>query len=532
MILKRQVFNSYIYMFGLALLAFFMPINEKIPKIILLFLLLNSLIEFNFKQKWMFIKENKRLFFITILFFIPVVFLFNTENINLGKYLIFNKLPFLLFPLIMFSSQKLSSKQLNFILLFAICGAFISSFLGFLAFKQIILIVSNYDVRRISPFIDRMTFSLIITINIFFIFYWIVNKTIKNKFLIVLAILIMIWFVFCLIKSEAFTGLLGLVLISFILLAKKIIIFKMPITLKLCIISAIPVIIIIFICENLYNYYTPTCKQNVSKYTKQGNIFINYSDKQRENGNFVFLDICYEELFENWKKYSNKKLFQIENGDTIFEQTRNGKLYEILLRYLTSKGLQKDAEGLSKLTSKDIKNIENGETNYKYANNSGLNRRMYIIVQEFDSYFHTGDPNAKSLVQRLEYNRIGLQLFKNNFWFGCGTGDLSDVFNQYYSSGKSLLLKQNQFLTHNQFLSFFISYGIFGGLICCFIWFFPLFSKKFSKSYFFIAFFIVATVAMFSNEMLETSTRIFFVSFYYVLFLVPQEKTVQSENQI
>ena len=523
--MKKQRIHSSIYLFGLALLAFFIPLSESVPKIIVLILLLNSIIEFNFKQKWMLLKENKIFLLITLLFFIPVLFLINTENFYIGKYILFNKLPLLILPVIIFSSEKLTGKKLNIILLLAICGSVVSSCLGFLAFKQLILNVANDDVRRMSPFIDRITFSLIIGINIFTIIYWLKNKVIKNKFLTVLSVIIMAWFLFYLIKSEAFTGLFGILIVLVagivcFLFKKNSKTSKMPVLLKVFILSAIPVIMIIFSGISIYNYYTPTTLQNVSKYTKQGNVLNSYyENKQRANGNFVYWDICEKELWENWGKYSNCNLFRVVNGDTIFERTKHGELYGALLFYLTSKGLQKDAEGLSKLTSEDIKNIENGEANYKFVGKSGLSRRLYVIIDEFDRYYHSGDPNGKSLIQRVEYNRIGWQLFKDHFWFGCGTGDMSNVFIQYYASGKSKLLAHNQFLTHNQFLSFFICYGIFGGLICCLIWFLPLFFKKAFKNYFFIVFFIIATIALFSNEMLETSTRVLFVSFYYVLFL-------------
>jgi len=59
-----------------------------------------------------------------------------------------------------------------------------------------------------------------------------------------------------------------------------------------------------------------------------------------------------------------------------------------------------------------------------------------------------------------------LTIINNNLITGVGTGDIQDEFDNYYRQDQSELKSQYRVRTHNQYLTFFITLGIFG-----FIWF-------------------------------------------------------------
>src|SRR5690554_8189860 len=71
-----------------------------------------------------------------------------------------------------------------------------------------------------------------------------------------------------------------------------------------------------------------------------------------ENGHHVISYIAGDELRESWAKRS----------DVDFDTTFNEKysLESILIRYMASKGLKKDRDGMLLMTDHDIQNVEKG----------------------------------------------------------------------------------------------------------------------------------------------------------------------------
>jgi hypothetical protein len=475
----------------------------------------NFLLEFDYKEKIRKLIRNKDIIIFMLLFFSSVIWLLNSENLTYGLKDIQIKLPLLALPVIIGTSDALSEKRINIILLSFITSVFVSSFIGMLVYYNVILKAIDTDnIRNISVFVSHIRLSLMICLSIFVLGYWITKKIIRKKILIILSIIIMLWFVFYLGRSEVFTGLLSFIIILFLILLFKATKEKNKVkkVLYLLLGISVPLTTLIYSGIQINNFYTPTTVQNVSLYTAKGNKYYNDTCSfLLENGNYIYRDMSRKELFEEWSKRSDYDLKGMDK--------KGQYLYNSLIRYLTSKGLTKDSEGLAQLTDKDIRYIENGETNYKYAEQDGIEKRAYTIIWQIDAYFKTGDPSGHSITQRLEYQKVGLKLFFNNFWFGTGTGDLDDEFNKIYEETETPLNKEYWHRAHNQLLTFFICYGIFGGIIGLLAWFYPVIVNWDIKNYYFIIFFIIATLSMFSDDTLETSTGVAFVAFFYSLFL-------------
>ncbi|MEZ5199206.1 MAG: hypothetical protein R2764_23325 [Bacteroidales bacterium] len=79
-----------------------------------------------------------------------------------------------------------------------------------------------------------------------------------------------------------------------------------------------------------------------------------------------------KELEESWKSRSS---FDYRGKDK-----KGQELKQTLIRYLNSKNLRKDMDGMAELTDKDIRNIEQGISNYHYARKFNLNSRIYKVL--------------------------------------------------------------------------------------------------------------------------------------------------------
>ncbi len=533
---KRLVIHNYIYIIALILLAFFMPLKPSFTSFCQFLLIFNYIIEWDFKAKFNRLKENKDILLFTFLFFASIIWLFNTENFDWAWKDIVIKAPLLAIPIIIGSSKKISKKHISYILMAMVAGTLLTTILGYLNYKGIITIkTDNLDFRKIlSPFISNIRLALFIAISIYAFIYWLWAKE-KNKkkyFLKFVIILPMaFWLLFFLAKIEGFTAIVAIIATLFFLFLYNTIKEK---NIKLKIVKIIgliifPLIIASFLTYRIIDFYTATAKFSDKETTKLGNKYNERGDERsRENGNFVYDNVCKKEIINNWPKYSDYDIYGKSDA--------GNSLYFVLLRYMTSKGLTKDAEGLEKLSKEDIKNIENGETNYKYIKTHGINHRIYTILSGLTTYYYSGDPSGYSVAQRLEYHKIGVMIFLDNFFLGCGTGDIKDTYDEYYEKYDTKLEPRYRHRAHNQFLTSFICYGIFGGLISLFVWFYPVFKNRKKLNYFFVCFFITATISMFSDDMFETATAVAFIAFYYSIFLWGYENEVQTvtndENQI
>lgn len=88
-----------------------------------------------------------------------------------------------------------------------------------------------------------------------------------------------------------------------------------------------------------------------------------------------------------------------------------------------------------------------------------------------------GKYNDSSIGQRYEYYSMGLNLIRENFWFGIGIGDTELEFQRFFTQGRVDFLTDN---IHSEFLNFFIYSGVF--TFCLFVSYFYFLASS-SKSY-------------------------------------------------
>lgn len=523
----RALIHRRIYLIGLCLIAFFLSISEYLVNATIIIIIINYLIELNYKSKIQSIIHNKSLLLFLLLITIPILWVLNSTNISFALSDIKIKLPLLALPVIISSSKKLNLKEFKIIIYIFIFGLLISSTAGLLSYFNIYFKADSNNARTFSLFISHIRMSLMLCLAIFSIIYFIYNKIIINKLHIILTLCISIWFLIYMILIQSFTGLIIFILLTLSLLTycfKNAKGFKVK-AISLFSLISIPLLLSLYIGYQIKHFYiTDTPDINTySDTTSSGNLYYHYNNCDFiENGNLIYANICNSELIDSWNKISDKKLDENKYKDQ--------SLWHCLLRYMSSKGLRKDTEGISQLTSEDIKFIEQGETNYKYAKNNTLTKRIYTSIWQIDVYLKGGNPSGHSLSQRIEYLKYGVLLFSQNFWTGTGTGDLDDEYKSIYTKNGTMLEKQYRHRSHNQYLTFFISFGIFGGLLCMLGWFAPLFINKGYKNYTFLIFFIIASISMLTDDTLETNTGVVFVSYFYSLLLWGKDKNIKTNK--
>ena len=521
----RKIYNSrQFYFYITVFLAVSLPLSIYTTSIAEIALLVNWLLDAKFAQKWRQLKNRKAVFFLVSIYFLHILGLFYTEVFNYG-YAIHDlkiKLPTLFLPIIFATSEVFSKKELKTILILFSLATLSSTLIGFGVFLGIIP-YEYYDFRDISIFISNIRLSLMVNMSFFILLYYIFysEKGLRiKKAWNGVAILGLLWFFFFLILLKSITGLFILVLLILGLawyfsskiddVAPKFIIRVLVIT--------IPLIIASFITHSIGKfYYTPEIVFSELENTSQeGNLYFHDTTRvARENGNYVWIYLCEKELRREW---NNVSTFDYDGYDN-----KKQRIRYTLIRYLTSLGERKDANGIESLSQEDIRAIENGNANYIFNKQFGLYPRIYQITWEIDGYLHGGDPSGHSVAQRVAYLTAAKAIIHDNWLIGVGTGDVQYSFNQHYETSDSKLNENYRRRAHNQYITFILSFGIVGFVIVMLALFAPVFIENKWKDYLFMVFFIIGMVSMLNEDTLETQTGVSFFMFFYSLLMFSRE---------
>ena len=220
---------------------------------------------------------------------------------------------------------------------------------------------------------------------------------------------------------------------------------------------------------------------------------------------------------EAWSQRSNLPLEGI---------TLNGEELEATLaRYLTSKGLRKDAEGVAALTDVDVHNIEQGVANYNNWCHPGLRARLSSTLFEYNLYRRFNNPNGGSLSQRIEYTLASFHIIGQHPWFGVGTGDVPQAFQQAYDDIHSPLSEEFRFRAHNQYLAIAVAFGLVGLAFFLFVLLYPWFSSRKNHTYIYMVFLLIMLLSMFPEDTLETQAGASLFAFFTSLLLFAAPKS-------
>lgn len=326
----REKFHYTLYIGSLLTIAVSLPLSMFVMTIGICVLFCNAILEWNWKEKWDRLKKNRQVFFIIsfpLLFFIGFI---NTDNFSLALDSYLMKLPMLIIPLSIVTSKPLQKKEIKWVFLAYIGSLVFTTLFTFYYLNTHII----KDIRDISLFISHIRFSLNIVFGIVILSFLIWDKEWRNRKIIPIYVLILIWFVLYLFIAQTLTGIAILFMLVLFLMLHIVIHVKHKREYKV-----LTVIFFVFVLSLLtyitiisYHYFHNKDQQiELEKYTKSGNLYWHNHDTWVENGHMIGYYICMTELQQEWSKRSIIPMSDVEQG---------------LIRYLNSMGLRKDAEGV------------------------------------------------------------------------------------------------------------------------------------------------------------------------------------------
>ncbi|MBA2611799.1 MAG: O-antigen ligase family protein [Bacteroidetes bacterium] len=504
--------HRYLFLFGVCSLAFGImmgTVPTSLPQFILLG---NWIIEGGFKNKFSLLRKNKFFWIISSLFLLHLVGMLYTQDIDSGLTDIRIKLPLLFLPMLFFSTKPLNEKEFKALLYCFLLGSFANT-AWCLIYNYILH--STEAARNASRFMSHIRLGLYLNVAISCCFYFIcVNAKMVNKLLFGV---LMAYFIFVLYALGLASGLVNL----FILCAFAAIMFYFKQKLIIKITSLVIVFISVFYATNfllsIFNaqLITQVSENNTPhKSNATGKSYLNYeSSTQKENGNFVFINIQPNELKKEWQ------LRFPEDSFSYMPNLHNIRRYQVLLRYMASKGLNKDSAGLTKLNAEDFKNIQKNITNYKYPTWSFLQKRVNEFIWEYDEYVHERSINGHSLTMRLYFWKAARALIKKNILFGVGTGDVQIELNKTYVETRSPLAKEWYKRPHNQYITMTVALGVIGLLVFLFSFLYPLINLKKYLHPLFWPYFLILILSFVLEDTLETQAGLSFYAFFYTLFI-------------
>lgn len=501
-----------------------MPLSKAITSIVTGMLILNWVAEGGFAEKFSLLKRQKGLLLLLSVFGIYLLGLLWTSSLKWGLADVRIQLPMLVLPLVIGTSARLNYVQVKFILYTFSLAVVVASFCSIwvlMGFSG----VHIHDPREMSLFISHIRFSLLINIAIFSLGWYLFHDKKMSTTWKILLLLTIIWLGVFLIILRSATGWVVFFVVSMLVIFKKLLqIRKMSLRLSFMagfiLIFTLPVVYTFYVVNQFYTF--EKIPQNLmQEKTKLGNPYFNdLKNKEVENGHYTFLYMSEDELREAWNKRS-----KIEYDST----SRYGYNKFVLIRYLTSKGFRKDAEGVEKLTESDIKNIENGIANYRFAGSFSFYKRIYQIIWEINSYKNGGDPSGHSVTQRLEYYRMALQIISKDIWFGKGTGGYYKAYEEQYNQSRFFQRGEYRQRSHNMFLSYWIDFGLAGMLYICFSLIAPVFIERKTKSFLLITFLLIVFLSFINEDTLNNHDAISFFAFFYPLFLYSNHEKSGAE---
>jgi len=457
-------------------------------------------------------RENAPAWIFASIYLFHVIGLLFTTDMDYALRDLRIKLPVLLMPLILSTTCLPDRKGFRFMMYLFTAAVFTGTLISTYYY-----VTGNFtDSRELSRFISHIRFSLLIDMAIFILAYMVIKKSDIPKWPRLVMAVIAAWMVIFLAMAAFMTGLV-IFMITAAMLAFYIVLVKQGKLMKIMTISGV---LLIFIIAFLYirgigkdvNHIDPVDLTTLERQTKSGNPYWHdLGNPQIENGGYVWLYVATDELREAWNKRSS---FDYDGKDKAGQEIK----YTII-RFMTSKGLRKDADGLDKLSDAEVAMIEDGIASIIYVQKSNLYVRIYKIFWEYTRYQATGNPSGHSVMQRLEFWKISRNIIKANWLTGVGTGDLGKAFQDEYDKSGSLLEKEFRWRSHNQFLAIFATFGMIGLAWFLFALVFPASMLHKFSDYYFLSFFIIIFLSMFTEDTLETQAGVTVFAFFYSFYL-------------
>ncbi|MDZ7738827.1 MAG: O-antigen ligase family protein [Bacteroidales bacterium] len=506
--------HRYVYIFFLSGIAFFLPVSVFMTSAFIIALVINWLLDKNSWRHLKWLPSNKPLLVFLLIYLLYIIFMLNTGDTYMGIMVLKLKLPLLAIPLVVATSASISMLEKRIILSSFILGVFVASVSGIVYY--FIIADGIPDRRDISLFISHIRLSLMVCFSFFISsYYTLIHDELDFRFKYVY-VQFALWFLFFLLVLMSYTGIIIFVIVMFY--------SSYRITrrsgnrhyewINIAVTAILLLALSTYLGYRVKDFYTimEDGQPDYSAMTAGNRPYVHDTGKDYlENGYYVWRYICESELRPAWNKRSTLDYDAVDLKKQDIKHT--------LIRYMTSLGLKKDSLGVSSLSEKDVDIIEAGYANSRYKDGININDRVYELIWQLDYYFKGGNPQGHSVTQRIEFFLTGWRVFKRHPLFGTGTGDLEDEFRKQYKADDSALDSEHRFISHNQYLTVLITFGLIGFIIFMHALFYPVIKMRGFRDYLFAVFFIIIMLSMLNEDTMETHTGITLFSLFYSLFI-------------
>ena len=367
--MSRNVLQTYhLYLFGLLVLVAGIPASNFLMSISQMILGLAWILEKNPIGRIRLFVKSPTAWVLTSLFFLHIIGLIYTTDFGYAAKDLRTKLPLLILPFILITMPPLRKEHGYLVLWVYILTVITTGLAGiFMAWRNNVL-----DYREYAVGISHIRFSL----NVCLALYFLILEGIRlQKWQWRIPVLILwIWLISYLLFFGARTGLV--VMTSTAIVLGGIAIFRyLPVWTRYVFVVATLAIstgLFWYLTERVRQYTTAKEKPDITrfeKFTARGNPYLHdtlYFGK--ENGMWVGLYYCPAELPAAWAERSSL--------DYMGKDRKGQSLMATLVRYLNSKGLRKDRDGLSQLSDQEIRYIENGIANVEYTRFNPLKKAV------------------------------------------------------------------------------------------------------------------------------------------------------------
>jgi 5S rRNA maturation endonuclease (ribonuclease M5) len=427
------------------------------------------------------------------------------------------KLPVLLLPFLFASFPEMIRKHHLIVFKTFVLATAVSTFISTGIWLEIFPYKNHItDIRQISIFISHIRLSLCVVFSFFLLLRFVSMHFHRKEYLLLAAeALLALWFVVFLFLLESLTGLFilffCLILILFFVLLRKRLYTAALLSLVFITLSSVAGVRYLLISLKKSHVAFDISSINKDEKTKSGNPYYHcFECDETENGNPVYIYINEAELEQTWNERSKIRFNDFDR--------KGNQLKYTLIRYLSSKGLRKDKEGVLALNQQDIQAIENGVANVSYNKTGSLWIRIRKTIDELKLYQSGKNPSGSSLIQRLEFWKAGFSIFKDHLIFGTGTGDVQKAFHEKYIELNSPLDEKWRLRAHNQYLTFALTFGITGLIYFLITLFYPVLKFK-SGDAAFLIFMAIAALSFVNEDTLETQAGVTFIMFFMSLFI-------------
>jgi hypothetical protein len=512
-----QLWSHRVHLVALALCLIFMPWSTAFLSLAQMLLVANWLVggmlTGTSAKRWRAAFTTAPSLVFLSFFGLHVVGLLWTADLKWGVDLLRILLPVLSFGAVLAGSQRLGEREFSTVLLLGAWSAVACSVFGVVFSKA-----SAEDYRGLSVFISHIRLALMLCMSVV-VFVWRGSQgPWWDRTGRVLAI---IWTVYFLARLGSVQGFVLLGLLGLWLLWRWATTWRpLPRSAFRAALVVVPVLVLVPLVQRFVDgmQLPPQDLHTTAPRSAGGEVYQHdLRNTQQQNGHYVWTHIAWAELHRTWPRRSSRRLGDNDDNGHV--------IWSTLMRYLASKDLTKDSVGVMALSDAEVRAIEQGVVDHRADTRNMLAQRVDELFFELQHYREKGAASGHSLAMRLEYWRTGWHIACQHWLTGVGTGDTQQAFDAAYNELGSDLAPEWRHRAHQQYLTLWISFGLFGLLFSLWTWAWPAWRLGAWRQPLFVAWAIIFGVACFSDDTIETQAGATFFALYYALlvFAAPRD---------